>query len=163
MGSLRITLRIPQALHQHIISIGTLTTGSQALMILGLAALKRDLKALTLDIGMLSVSGDIDATDIKEILNRLAHQWDAIDYDDLSARLERPNYYTPSQWRALCEHYGNRCLACGQQRPLTPDHVIPIAQGGDVSIDNIQPLCLECNQQKGARIIDYRTSYQKGE
>lgn len=61
-----------------------------------------------------------------------------------------------AEWLALCEKYGNCCLCCGEQKPLTEDHVIPLARGGTDYITNIQPLCGECNSRKGTRIVDYR-------
>ncbi len=64
--------------------------------------------------------------------------------------------FTLSEWRALCDFYGNRCLRCGSDGPLTVDHVIPLIRGGSNDISNIQPLCGPCNCAKGAKIIDYR-------
>jgi 5-methylcytosine-specific restriction endonuclease McrA len=64
--------------------------------------------------------------------------------------------YTAAQWLALCARYGERCLRCGEMLPLTPDHVVPLVQGGGSDISNIQPLCLSCNQRKGRRTTDYR-------
>lgn len=67
--------------------------------------------------------------------------------------------FTQSEWRMLKTRYGNRCLKCGRSEPdvkITPDHVIPLALGGNNDIGNIQPLCIGCNAAKQARIIDYR-------
>jgi 5-methylcytosine-specific restriction endonuclease McrA len=64
--------------------------------------------------------------------------------------------HTSDEWLALCEQYDNRCLACGKQKPLTVDHVVPISKGGSNDIANIQPLCKSCNSAKGTKIIDYR-------
>lgn len=66
--------------------------------------------------------------------------------------------YTLTQWRELCATYGHACLACGEVKRLTPDHIVPIALGGSSYISNIQPLCLTCNKRKGTRIIDYRSA-----
>lgn len=71
-------------------------------------------------------------------------------------------HYTQTEWRALCELYDHRCLCCGRQEPeiqLTPDHVTPLSRGGSNSIDNIQPLCLDCNLRKNARSTDYRPGW----
>lgn len=64
--------------------------------------------------------------------------------------------FTKQQWNALCQKYDNRCLSCGEQKPLTIDHIIPISKGGSNDISNIQPLCLSCNDRKSNKIIDYR-------
>jgi hypothetical protein len=64
--------------------------------------------------------------------------------------------FTAQEFRNLCELYGNKCLCCGQEGDLTPDHVVPICKGGSNSIDNIQPLCLTCNLRKARKTIDYR-------
>lgn len=64
--------------------------------------------------------------------------------------------FTTQQWRALCEQYGHRCLCCGEHKPLTPDHVIPLSLGGSNTIDNIQPLCGPCNSRKFTKTTDYR-------
>ncbi len=66
--------------------------------------------------------------------------------------------FTTEEWKRLCDHYGNVCLCCGEQKPLTVDHVVPISLGGANSIDNIQPLCGTCNRAKGVKVIDYRTN-----
>lgn len=65
--------------------------------------------------------------------------------------------FTEVQWVALCERYNHCCLACGERKPLTVDHVVPISRGGSSDISNVQPLCLDCNRRKNARTVDYRT------
>lgn len=64
--------------------------------------------------------------------------------------------FTGEQWNLLCAKYGNICLCCGQRKPLTVDHIVPLSQGGDNMIGNIQPLCSDCNTRKSTKIIDYR-------
>ena len=73
-------------------------------------------------------------------------------------RVKRRNggKFSVAEWRALCAKYDHRCLCCGEQKRLTPDHVVPISRGGSNAIDNIQPLCLACNMRKHAKTIDYR-------
>jgi 5-methylcytosine-specific restriction endonuclease McrA len=64
--------------------------------------------------------------------------------------------FTGEEWLKLCELYGNRCALCGFERPLTPDHVVPVYLGGPNTIDNIQPLCRPCNMAKYRTVADYR-------
>ena len=66
--------------------------------------------------------------------------------------------FTAMEWVALCKEHGYKCLACGEAKPLTADHVIPLVLGGVNLIENIQPLCKSCNSKKGTQIMDYRGS-----
>jgi 5-methylcytosine-specific restriction endonuclease McrA len=66
------------------------------------------------------------------------------------------DHYTILQFRDLCNRAGNVCLRCGEKKKLTADHVIPLSKGGPDSIDNIQPLCISCNDKKGIQTTDYR-------
>jgi 5-methylcytosine-specific restriction endonuclease McrA len=69
--------------------------------------------------------------------------------------------YTAQEWKDLCNHYGNRCLSCGRTDvKLTVDHVIPLKLGGVNTIENLQPLCKNCNSSKGASHRDYRPILQ---
>lgn len=66
--------------------------------------------------------------------------------------------YTADEFLALCGRYGNVCLSCGSgDRPLTPDHVVPLSLGGSNLIANIQPLCRTCNSRKNVKVVDYRS------
>lgn len=70
--------------------------------------------------------------------------------------------YTPKEWQHLVRQADGKCLCCGERKPLTPDHIIPLARGGRNDIANIQPLCLSCNCRKGARsTTDYRLKVAK--
>lgn len=73
-----------------------------------------------------------------------------------TARRENGGHFTPKQFRELCGYYGYVCLCCGVGGKLTADHIIPISRGGSDSIDNVQPLCAQCNRKKGTKIINYR-------
>lgn len=65
-------------------------------------------------------------------------------------------HFTGCQWRAVVERFG-ACLCCGQTNVLlTPDHVVPLCEGGSNEISNIQPLCGPCNSAKRDRLTDYR-------
>ena len=66
--------------------------------------------------------------------------------------------WTWEQFASLCESFNNRCLRCGEGGRLSPDHVIALANGGENTIENIQPLCKPCNSSKGSR---HSTDYRK--
>lgn len=55
--------------------------------------------------------------------------------------------HTKKEWMTLIEEFEHRCLRCGNvpEDGLTKDHIEMIARGGSDTIDNIQPLCRQCN------------------
>jgi 5-methylcytosine-specific restriction endonuclease McrA len=71
-----------------------------------------------------------------------------------------PGRHTIDEWKSLVEEFDGRCVRCGDRlglQKLTRDHVVPITNGGTDNIDNIQPLCKQCNSSKGRRhSTDYR-------
>lgn len=82
----------------------------------------------------------------------------AIVHRRLAKKKSNGGQFTAEEWNKLCDQYGNRCVCCGRcDVRLTVDHVIPLKMGGTSNIDNIQPLCQECNSRKNAKHIDYRT------
>jgi 5-methylcytosine-specific restriction endonuclease McrA len=97
----------------------------------------------------LSSSGE----DLK-ILRRRTSPWKA---RKLREEAAGPGW-SREQWGALLAEYGNRCLLCGSEEKVVPDHVIPLVRGGAHRLDNIQPLCWKCNFRKGTKIADYRAS-----
>lgn len=67
-----------------------------------------------------------------------------------------------------------RCLKCGTSKNITRDHVVSrvllkrnldrdqYARFSAAARDiNIQPLCRECNNEKGGAAIDYRTTEER--
>lgn len=70
--------------------------------------------------------------------------------------------HTKHEWESLQEALGYKCVKCSADAQslvgggLTKDHVVPIYQGGDDSILNIQPMCRNCNSGKGNDTTDYR-------
>lgn len=83
------------------------------------------------------------------------------------ARLSVGPRYSEEEWHALLATFGYRCVACGVEARntpegfLTPDHVVPVCMAGPNTIDNIQPLCLDCNRRKNGRVIDYRRDWTR--
>lgn len=52
------------------------------------------------------------------------------------------------EWNNLKERFNNKCAICGEAKKLTKDHIKPLSLGGTDYIDNIQPLCRNCNSRK---------------
>lgn len=80
-----------------------------------------------------------------------SQEWNAV---RRSRRLAAETYVvTAADWRRLCERHRNQCFYCGEARPLTQDHIIPLTRGGRHSIGNLVPACKSCNSRKNARLI----------
>ena len=78
--------------------------------------------------------------------------------------------FTTVEWLGLKDSFGRECLACGISeealiklgRSLLPDHVRPLAKGGNNDLANIQPLCHGtggCNNRKATKWVDYRGGF----
>lgn len=57
------------------------------------------------------------------------------------ASKEKGKYHTEEEWAKLLKRYDYSCAICGISESL--------AKGGSDSIENIQPLCIDCNFAKG--------------
>ena len=80
----------------------------------------------------------------------------------------RPSNYegtdvvTGKAWHHMVQFYGGRCVnpncvpKSGKFGRVSKDHVLPLSEGGSHTIDNLQPLCLQCNIVKGINHVDYR-------
>jgi 5-methylcytosine-specific restriction endonuclease McrA len=69
--------------------------------------------------------------------------------------------HTNQEWAEMLTACGTRCLRCrreydGIEVRLVKDHILPVYQGGSDAIGNLQPLCAECNSQKGPEAKDFR-------
>ena len=56
-----------------------------------------------------------------------------------------------SDWIAKLIELENKCQICYKTEPevkITIDHILPISKGGTNNINNLQPLCMKCNQIK---------------
>lgn len=60
-------------------------------------------------------------------------------------RIGNGGAHTMREWEYLKQKYNT----------LTRDHILPINLGGTDNIDNIQPLCRNCNSRKWATYINY--------
>ena len=56
--------------------------------------------------------------------------------------------HTLREWNDLKEKFDFKCAHCGERKPLTKDHIKPLSKGGSDYIENIQPLCRNCNSKK---------------
>ncbi|MGW3470591.1 HNH endonuclease [Saccharopolyspora sp. NPDC000995] len=54
--------------------------------------------------------------------------------------------------RRVFQRDGGRCVQCGTDFEIQYDHIIPIALGGSSTEENLQLLCAQCNQSKGANL-----------
>ena len=59
--------------------------------------------------------------------------------------------HTEREWLDKCALLGNVCIYCGEAKPLTEDHKIPLSRGGSNDITNIVPACLSCNSRKSTK------------
>ena len=57
----------------------------------------------------------------------------------------------PVNRREVLRRDHHTCQYCGSRKQLTLDHVIPRAQGGQHTWDNVVTACAPCNAKKGAR------------
>jgi 5-methylcytosine-specific restriction endonuclease McrA len=68
--------------------------------------------------------------------------------------------HTNAEWRAMVEFFENRCVHCGSDEWfIERDHVIPVYQGGDDSIRNLQPSCAWCNASRRWDDTDKRPAF----
>lgn len=42
---------------------------------------------------------------------------------------------------------------------MTKDHIIPKAKGGKDTVENLQPMCVKCNKEKGCKYDEIKTEY----
>ena len=85
----------------------------------------------------------------------------------------REFYYTEAwrqaRYKTFCD-YGGHCLCCGTRgtpdNPIQVDHIKPRSRYPGLALDlnNLQPLCLDCNRGKGTRdMTDWRQAANDNE
>jgi 5-methylcytosine-specific restriction endonuclease McrA len=57
----------------------------------------------------------------------------------------------PADWLAMVVAAQGRCTYCGEVRPLTMDHRMPLSRGGRHELENVVPACKPCNSRKHTR------------
>jgi hypothetical protein len=63
------------------------------------------------------------------------------------------------EWELLKKEYNYTCPSCLRIEPeikLGRDHIIPLSKEGSDYINNIQPLCPNCNSKKKDKIIKFK-------
>lgn len=53
-----------------------------------------------------------------------------------------------SDWELCKSKFNNMCAYCGNEKELTQEHFIPLTKGGEYTVNNIIPVCKECNSSK---------------
>ena len=82
-------------------------------------------------------------TSTKQLLR--AHVKRTIKYHGLVYRV------TEEDWENIKARYQYRCAYCRERKPLTMDHVKPLAKGGAHHRINLIPACHSCNAKKGTK------------
>ena len=68
--------------------------------------------------------------------------------------IRRKTISLKDRWKVL-KRDNYCCVQCGSRPPdivLEIDHIVPLARGGNDSLDNLQTLCNRCNQGKNDRL-----------
>jgi hypothetical protein len=179
-------VRLSPTMRELVDACGPVSDGARALLLIGAAAAGLDVQQAEADAGRL-LGADLDPRVLSTLKRLFFSSTDDIGDDissdsaqDIGQAKVRPrllggladhNYRARqlgaagdlmvADWEALCARYGHRCLGCGLKRPLSPDHVIPLARGGMNTIDNIQPLCRSHSsipRQRMVRTVEIRTT-----
>lgn len=63
--------------------------------------------------------------------------------------------HSDEEWNEMLDFFNDTCAMCFITGKMTKDHIIPIYIGGSDGIENLQPLCRNCNSGKTDN-CDYR-------
>jgi hypothetical protein len=72
---------------------------------------------------------------------------DPIDYQDPS----HPGYIAPVVRRKVWIRNKGQCVACGSRKELQYDYIVPLSEGGDNTLNNLQLLCKICSLEKSVK------------
>ena len=65
--------------------------------------------------------------------------------------IDERRIYTREEKEYILSKTGGRCAHCGRKlsiKTMQKDHSIPWSKGGVSDVENIVPLCAECNKKK---------------
>lgn len=79
--------------------------------------------------------------------------WIKHDHKRRDASKQLPMTLTTNEWEEIKKQYKYRCVYCGERKPLTRDHIIPLTKGGGYIKENILPACASCNARKGDKPV----------
>jgi hypothetical protein len=69
---------------------------------------------------------------------------DPANYQDPS----HPGFITPVVRRKVWTRNKGQCAGCGGRKDLQYDYIVPLSEGGNKTIDNLQLLCRACSQEQ---------------
>lgn len=61
------------------------------------------------------------------------------------------NDYTTEQWEQCKSDFNSTCAYCGKTEKLTIEHFVPVSKLGELTGNNVLPVCSHCNSSKGNR------------
>ena len=59
-----------------------------------------------------------------------------------------PSALTAEQWITCKSYFDHKCAYCGAKKKLTIEHFIPVSNFGELSVNNVLPVCSSCNSSK---------------
>ena len=71
--------------------------------------------------------------------------------------VDNRRFYTKEEKEYILSKTGGRCAHCGKKlstKTMQKDHSIPWSKGGVSDVENIVPLCADCNKEKADRVLN---------
>jgi hypothetical protein len=70
--------------------------------------------------------------------------------DILNSYILDLDYFIQNNYRKILsnKHYGKCAICFLEQTKFEIDHIIPLGAGGKNEIENLQPVCVECHDEK---------------